>query len=140
VLARTVWPTGADCPDRGPSGHSFWCLTPSSTTCVFSELLYTHTMEELNNSHRTKSKSRKNMRKQMLVKKPHSTPRRMKKRRKLILQYASVGCRFIHPSKRLESPIERGCHVTSFCRNLIFTTGCRTTSTDGACSFYSESM
>jgi hypothetical protein len=34
AYARTVWPTGADCPDRGlsglragPSAHSFWCQT-----------------------------------------------------------------------------------------------------------------
>jgi hypothetical protein len=27
ALARTVQPTGADCLDRGPSDHSFWCPT-----------------------------------------------------------------------------------------------------------------
>jgi hypothetical protein len=40
--ARTVRPTGADCPDRGPSGSragpsagSFWCQTQSKATTMF---------------------------------------------------------------------------------------------------------
>jgi hypothetical protein len=41
--ARTIRPTGADCPDRGqsgsragPSGHSFWC--PTYAPCLLVEL------------------------------------------------------------------------------------------------------